>query len=75
MRQPNLFELELVPSHFGQDQIQVTAWINHSRLTCLVVPNQRTILLKGCDRNGLVLKHGDISIGFKTVRLQANANT
>jgi hypothetical protein len=26
----------------------------------LVIPNQRTILLKGRDRNGLVLKHGRI---------------
>jgi hypothetical protein len=57
---PNLLELQVVLPHCVQNQIQVTAWVHHGSLTAEIIPNQRTILLKGRDGNGLVLKHGQI---------------
>jgi osmotically inducible lipoprotein OsmB len=57
---PDLLELQAVLTHRIQNQIQVTTRVYHRSLTALVIPNQRTILLKGRDRNGLVLKHGRI---------------
>jgi hypothetical protein len=50
--------------NLGQDQIKVTARIDHCGLLGLIVPNQRAILLKRRDRDGLVLKHAGISMGF-----------
>ena len=58
-----------------QDQIQIATGVNDGGLTRLIVPHQRAVLLKGRHRNGLVLKHGEVSMGFKALHLQVNANT
>jgi hypothetical protein len=49
---PDLLELQAMLTHRVQNQIQVTARVYHRSLMALVIPNQRTILLKGRDRNG-----------------------
>ena len=54
---PDLFELEAVLGDGAQNQIEIATGIDHSRLATLIVPNQGTVLLKRCDRNGLVLQH------------------
>jgi hypothetical protein len=40
--------------------MQVTTRIDDGRLQALIVPYQRAVLLEWCDRNGLVLKHGEV---------------
>ena len=70
-----LFEHQTQAPRFGQHPIQVTTGIDNGGIHRLVAPDERTVLLKRRDRNGLVLKHGEISIGFKLVTLQVNANT
>jgi sRNA-binding regulator protein Hfq len=64
MGQPNLFEFQAPLLDLRQDQVEVTTWIDHGSLLGLIVPNQRAVLLKRRDRNGLVLKHAGISMGF-----------
>jgi hypothetical protein len=64
MGEPNLLEFQTPLLNLGQDQIKVTARIDHCGLLGLIVPNQRAILLKRRDRDGLVLKHAGISMGF-----------
>jgi sRNA-binding regulator protein Hfq len=62
--EPDLLELQTALLNLRQDQVEVTTWIDHCRLLGLVVPNQRAVLLKRRDRDGLVLKHAGISMGF-----------
>jgi hypothetical protein len=57
MGDPNLLQLDAMAAHRVQNQIQIAPRINHSRLTTLVVPHERTVLLEGRDGNGLVLQH------------------
>jgi hypothetical protein len=58
MRDPDLLELQIVLPNSVQNQIQITTRVHHGSLTTVVIPHKRTILLEGCDGNGLVLKHG-----------------
>jgi DNA-binding transcriptional ArsR family regulator len=62
--QPNLLEFQSPLLDLRQDQVEVTTWIDHCCLLGLIVPNQRAVLLKRRDRDGLVLKHAGISMGF-----------
>ncbi|MEY4218246.1 MAG: hypothetical protein RL686_753, partial [Pseudomonadota bacterium] len=62
--QPNLLEFQAPLLDLRQDQVEITTRIDHGCLLGLIVPNQRAVLLKRRDWNGLVLKHAGISMGF-----------
>jgi hypothetical protein len=55
--EPNLRQLETALADLGQQAIQLTTWINDSSLPGLVAPNNRAILSKWGDGDGVVLQH------------------
>ena len=64
MGQPDGTQRQIPSGHFLQDAIQIASWVNDCSLSCFIAPDQRTVLLKGCNGNGVVLKHGNLMTVF-----------
>jgi hypothetical protein len=61
MGDPDLLQLQAELFHGGQNALSVSAWVDHGGLSGHVIPDQRAVLLKGCDWDGEVFQHGDLS--------------
>jgi len=59
VREPDLLEREAELLHGGEQHLDVAAGVDHGGLVRGVVPDQRAVLLEGCDGDGAVAEaHG-----------------
>jgi hypothetical protein len=58
--QPDSNQLQIPLGYFLQYTIQVASRIDHRGLAGFIAPDQRTVLLKWRDWDGVVLKHGSL---------------
>lgn len=58
VRDPDVFERDAQLLASVKQYIDITARVDHRSGHALVLPDQRTVLLKGGDGDGFVVEHG-----------------